>query len=149
MCMSGGQRAAQPSETAHAPGMTAGRLGISSKASEPELPACGQYEWRTGAVQDAALIVVDVQHDFCPGGALAVSGGDAVVPVLNRWIAEAEHPGIPVFATRDWHPPNHISFSQRGGPWPPHCVQGTAGAAFQPDLRLARNATIISKAQEP
>jgi nicotinamidase/pyrazinamidase len=96
-----------------------------------------------------ALIIVDVQNDFCPGGALAVPEGDAVVPVLNRWTAEAEAHGVPVFASRDWHPPNHISFKQRGGPWPPHCVQGTGGAAFHPDLRLPRNVQIISKAEEP
>ena len=96
-----------------------------------------------------ALLIVDVQNDFCPGGTLAVPEGDAVVPVLNRWIAEAEKIVVPVFASRDWHPPNHISFKERGGPWPPHCVQGTQGAAFHPDLGLPRNAQIISKATNP
>src|SRR6266702_4590984 len=93
-----------------------------------------------------ALLIVDVQNDFCPGGALAVPDGDAVVPVLNRWVAEAETSGVPVFASRDWHPANHVSFKERGGPWPPHCVEGTRGAAFHPDLRLPRNVKIISKA---
>src|SRR5207237_10586686 len=92
-----------------------------------------------------ALLIVDVQNDFCPGGALAVPEGDAIVPVLNRWIAEAEACRAPVFASRDWHPENHISFTQRGGPWPPHCVQNTRGAAFHPDLRLPPNAEIVSK----
>ena len=96
-----------------------------------------------------ALLIVDVQNDFCPGGALAVPEGDAVVPILNRWIAEAEDTGVPVFASRDWHPPNHISFKERGGPWPPHCVQGTEGAAFHQDLKLPRDAQIISKATDP
>ncbi len=96
-----------------------------------------------------ALLIVDVQNDFCPGGALAVPEGDAVVPVLNRWIAEAENRRVPVFASRDWHPSNHVSFKERGGPWPPHCVQGTAGAAFHPDLKLPRDAQIISKAVDP
>ena len=96
-----------------------------------------------------ALLIVDVQNDFCPGGALAVPQGDAVVPVLNRWIAEAEAGRVPVFASRDWHPENHISFKQRGGPWPPHCVQGTPGAAFHPGLRLPRNVEIVSKAENP
>ena len=64
-----------------------------------------------------ALLVVDVQNDFCPGGALAVSEGDEVVPVLNQWIEQAQACGIPVFASRDWHPPGHISFKERGGPW--------------------------------
>jgi len=96
-----------------------------------------------------ALLVVDVQNDFCPGGALAVSEGDEVVPVLNQWIEQAQACGIPVFASRDWHPPGHISFKERGGPWPPHCVQGTAGAAFHADLKLPANAEIISKADNP
>jgi nicotinamidase/pyrazinamidase len=96
-----------------------------------------------------ALLIVDVQNDFCPGGALAVPDGDAVVPILNQWIAEAEAQRVPVFASRDWHPENHISFRQRGGPWPPHCVKGTPGAAFHPDLRLPQNVEIVSKAENP
>jgi nicotinamidase/pyrazinamidase len=96
-----------------------------------------------------ALLIVDVQNDFCPGGALAVPDGDAVIPVLNQWIAEAQARRVPVFASRDWHPENHISFKQRGGPWPPHCIMGTPGAAFHPDLRLPRNVEIVSKAENP
>ena len=96
-----------------------------------------------------ALLVVDIQNDFCPGGALGVSAGDEVIPVLNRWIGEAGAKGVPVFATRDWHPADHISFRQRGGPWPPHCVQGTHGAEFHPDLRLPPDAQIVSKATTP
>jgi nicotinamidase/pyrazinamidase len=95
-----------------------------------------------------ALLIVDVQNDFCPGGALAVAGGDQVVPVLNRWIEEAQRRNIPIFATRDWHPAHHISFRERGGPWPPHCVQGTDGAAFHPDLRLPSDVEIVSKGYE-
>src|SRR5437899_3543758 len=96
-----------------------------------------------------ALLIVDVQNDFCPGGALAVRDGDAVVPVLNRWVAEAETSGVPVFASRDWHPENHISFKERGGPWPPHCVQGTKGSEFHAGLRLPANIVVISKATHP
>ena len=96
-----------------------------------------------------ALLLVDVQRDFCPGGALAVPGGDTVVPVLNRWIEAAEAAGVPVFATRDWHPPDHVSFEAQGGPWPPHCVQGTEGADFHPDLALPDDAVIVSKATTP
>jgi nicotinamidase/pyrazinamidase len=96
-----------------------------------------------------ALLIVDVQNDFCPGGALAVPDGDAVVPVLNQWIDQANARGIPVFASRDWHPPNHISFKNRGGPWPRHCVRGTSGAAFHPDLRLPPDVEIVSKAEDP
>ena len=96
-----------------------------------------------------ALLIVDVQNDFCPGGALAVSQGDEVVPILNRWIEEAGAAGVPVFASRDWHPANHISFKQRGGPWPPHCIRDTFGAAFHPDLRLPPDVEVISKADTP
>ena len=96
-----------------------------------------------------ALLIVDVQNDLCPGGALAVREGDQVVPVLNQWIEEAERLAIPVYASRDWHPANHISFKARGGPWPPHCVQGTSGAAFHHDLKLPSNVEIISKADQP
>ena len=96
-----------------------------------------------------ALLLVDVQNDFCPGGALAVADGDAVVPVLNRWIEAARQGGAMVYASRDWHPTNHISFTARGGLWPPHCVQDTPGAAFHPDLELPNDTVVVSKAQQP
>ncbi len=92
-----------------------------------------------------ALLIVDVQRDFCPGGALAVPDGDAVVPVLNQWIVAARTAGAAVFASRDWHPPDHISFQEQGGPWPSHCVAETLGAAFHPDLALPESATVIDK----
>jgi nicotinamidase/pyrazinamidase len=92
-----------------------------------------------------ALIVIDVQKDFCPGGALAVEGGDEVIPVLNRWIEAAEKGGIPVYLSRDWHPENHISFKDQGGDWPPHCIQDTEGAQFHPELRLPARATKVTK----
>lgn len=92
-----------------------------------------------------ALIVVDVQNDFCPGGALAVPEGDAVIPLLNDWIAAAADKGVPVYASRDWHPKNHVSFQAQGGPWPPHCVQDTAGAGYHPDLRLPDDAVKVTK----
>lgn len=93
-----------------------------------------------------ALLVVDIQRDFLPGGALGVRGGDEVIPVLNRYIAIARRHGIPVIATRDWHPADHCSFHARGGPWPEHCVQNTPGAAFSPQLDLPENVIIVSKA---
>ncbi len=96
-----------------------------------------------------ALLVVDVQNDFCPSGALPVPDGDAVVPVLNRWIESAQVGGAQVFASRDWHPPNHVSFQARGGPWPPHCVAETFGAALHPDLALPRTAMIVDKGTDP
>lgn len=96
--------------------------------------------------KDDALLVVDVQCDFLPGGALAVPQGDAVVPVLNRYIAQARQAGVPVFASRDWHPQDHVSFRARGGPWPPHCVAESEGAGFAPGLELPRDAVVVSKA---
>ena len=96
-----------------------------------------------------ALIVIDVQNDFLPGGALAVPHGDEVIPVLNRYIAEFEQQKLPIFATRDWHPPNHCSFRQQGGPWPVHCVVGSKGAEFPSSLQLLSSAIIISKPSTP
>jgi nicotinamidase/pyrazinamidase len=92
-----------------------------------------------------ALIVVDVQNDFCPGGALAVSGGDEVVPILNRCIEKFTKEGLPIIATRDWHPAQTSHFNSSGGLWPPHCVQGTYGAEFHPALKLGTNVVIVSK----
>ncbi|MCX7897313.1 MAG: nicotinamidase [Rhodocyclaceae bacterium] len=100
------------------------------------------------AVGDA-LLIVDVQNDFLPGGALAVPEGDAVIAPLNQWIARFEAHALPIIATRDWHPPDHCSFAFRGGPWPPHCIAGTAGAAFAPTLALPKSAWIVSKATTP
>lgn len=92
-----------------------------------------------------ALIVVDVQNDFCPGGTLAVPEGDRVVPVLNEYMERATRAGVRVYASRDWHPAATAHFASGGGPWPAHCVQGTAGAAFHPDLRLPASAAIVTK----
>ncbi|MFC5302714.1 isochorismatase family protein [Azospira restricta] len=93
-----------------------------------------------------ALIVVDVQRDFLPGGSLAVADGDAVIAPLNGWLSRFAAAGRPLFATRDWHPPDHCSFRAQGGPWPPHCVAGTAGAEFPAALQLPAAARIVSKA---
>ena len=93
-----------------------------------------------------ALIAVDVQNDFLPGGSLAVPGGDAVVPAIDRYLAAFAARALPVYATRDWHPPNHCSFKQQGGIWPPHCVAGTRGAEFARGLALPQTAVIVSKA---
>jgi len=96
-----------------------------------------------------ALVIVDVQTDFCPGGALPVPEGDLVVPVLNRWIDRARKSGAMIVATRDWHPPDHGSFAAQGGPWPVHCIQETDGAAFHPGLDLPEDALIVSKGTDP
>ncbi|MEO0239035.1 MAG: bifunctional nicotinamidase/pyrazinamidase [candidate division WOR-3 bacterium] len=96
-----------------------------------------------------ALIVVDLQNDFCPGGALAVPEGDKIVPVLNAYIERFSNSKSLIVATRDWHPENHISFAEQGGIWPKHCVQNTKGAEFHPDLKLPSDSIIVSKATEP
>jgi nicotinamidase/pyrazinamidase len=99
--------------------------------------------------KDAALLVVDVQNDFCPSGALPVPDGDRVVEPLNRAMERFAAAGLPVIASRDWHPPVTKHFQKYGGLWPPHCVQGTPGAAFHPGLRLPQGTIIISKGTDP
>jgi len=96
-----------------------------------------------------ALIVVDVQNDFLPGGALAVPGGGAVIEPLNGHIRRFARLRLPIFATRDWHPREHCSFREQGGPWPSHCVSDTHGAKFPPELQLPRDVHVISKATRP
>lgn len=93
-----------------------------------------------------ALIIVDLQHDFLPGGSLAVTDGDAVIPVLNRAIAAFSAASLPIVATRDWHPADHCSFHAQNGIWPAHCIVGSHGAAFSPQLALTPATTIVSKA---
>lgn len=92
-----------------------------------------------------ALIVVDVQNDFCPGGSLAVAHGDEVVAPLNKLIKEFLDRDEPVYKTRDWHPPKTKHFADYGGTWPVHCVQNTPGAEFHPDLVDDPRITVISK----
>jgi nicotinamidase/pyrazinamidase len=79
---------------------------------------------------NSALLFVDIQNDFCPGGALGVNEGDQIIPIVNSLTKKFPF----VVATQDWHPPDHISFKERGGPWPPHCVQGTKGAELHPEI---------------
>jgi nicotinate phosphoribosyltransferase len=95
--------------------------------------------------QGDALVVVDVQNDFLPGGALPVPHGDEVIPALNRYIALFERRGLPIYATRDWHPADHCSFRSQGGPWPEHCVTFSHGAQHAPNLKLLRSVQVISK----
>ena len=92
-----------------------------------------------------ALIIVDVQNDFCPGGALPIERGDEVVPVLNDWIAAAVAGEVAIYASRDYHPQGHMSFDESGGPWPLHCIQDSDGARFHPDLNLPADATVVTK----
>lgn len=92
-----------------------------------------------------ALLLVDVQNDFCPGGALPIMDGDRIVPLLNQWIVAATALGLPVYASRDWHPVGHISFRDSGGPWPVHCLQDSSGAMFHPALQLPDSTIVITK----
>jgi nicotinamidase/pyrazinamidase len=92
-----------------------------------------------------ALIVVDPQNDFCPGGSLGVPRGDEVFPVINRAMPRFRH----IFATQDWHPPEHRYFQQFGGPWPYHCLQGTQGAEFHPTLDTGPIHEVVRKGMNP
>jgi len=96
-----------------------------------------------------ALLVVDVQNDFCPGGALGVPDGDAIIPRVNRTVALFERRGLPLLFTRDWHPLETKHFKGFGGAWPPHCIQGTRGARFHADLGIPKTALILSKGMDP
>ena len=108
--------------------------------------AAGMVDSISGVHAGDALLIVDVQRDFLPGGALSVPNGDTVIPVLDRCIREFLSRGLPVFATRDWHPVNHCSFRSQGGPWPEHCMAGTPGAEIPESLNLPATAQVISKA---
>lgn len=92
-----------------------------------------------------ALLIVDMQNDFCEGGALAVSGGQALVSAINAESADVDTAGALVIASRDWHPVDHCSFAAQGGPWPEHCIQDTPGAAFHPELELPAGTIKVSK----
>lgn len=92
-----------------------------------------------------ALLIIDVQIDFCPGGSLPIEDGDQIVPVLNEWIEAVRVKEIPVYASRDWHPNKHPSFKENGGLWPVHCLQDSLGAGFHPDLNLPEETVLISK----
>lgn len=91
------------------------------------------------------LLVIDLQWDFCPGGLLPVPDAHHAIPVLNKWIDRALAQNMPVYASRDWHPRNHISFIERGGPWPPHCIQDSDGAQFHPALYRDDRIMVVTK----
>jgi nicotinamidase/pyrazinamidase len=96
-----------------------------------------------------ALLVVDVQNDFCPGGALGIHGGDKIIPIINKCIKFFEKENLPIIVTRDWHPKVTKHFEQFGGVWPDHCVEGSPGAMFHPDLELPKEALVMSKGMDP
>lgn len=93
-----------------------------------------------------ALLVVDIQNDFLPGGSLGVPQGDQVISPIKHLISESQKGHATIIASRDWHPANHISFHEQGGPWPAHCVQNTHGAEFHQDLKYPENTIVVSKA---
>jgi len=88
-----------------------------------------------------ALLIIDFQNDFTAGGALAVPDGDAIAPRLGELLRSGDFDFV--VATRDWHPPDHSSFAEQGGPWPPHCVQGTPGAELNPALDRDRIDAVV------
>ncbi len=98
---------------------------------------------------NSAIIAVDIQNDFCPGGALSVPEGDRVIPQMNLYIAKFSEMELSVYVTKDWHPLNHISFKNTGGKWPEHCVQHTHGAELHSALFIPGNAVIIEKGTAP
>lgn len=91
------------------------------------------------------LLLVDIQKDFCPGGALPIEEGDKIIPILNGWIKATREKGYPIYASRDWHPLHHMSFKEQGGKWPPHCIQDSDGAEFHPNLILPDMVVKITK----
>jgi nicotinamidase/pyrazinamidase len=95
------------------------------------------------------LIITDIQKDFLPGGTLPVKDGDEIIPALNMYAKIFIKNGAKVVASRDWHPANHVSFTDQGGKWPPHCIQETEGAKLSPILKLPEGTIIVSKATDP
>ena len=93
-----------------------------------------------------ALLIADIQLDFLPGGALGITGGEAILPVLRTYMQRFQARQLPIFLSRDWHPPNHCSFRPQGGPWPVHCVAGTPGSLPPPEFDAGPSAVIIYKA---
>jgi nicotinamidase/pyrazinamidase len=96
-----------------------------------------------------ALLIVDIQNDFCPGGALGVPEGDKIIPVINKYIRYFAKNKLPVFATRDWHPVRTRHFKEFGGVWPAHCIQNTRGSLFHPDLKLTKDTVLLYKGMDP
>ena len=96
-----------------------------------------------------ALLVVDLQNDFCPGGALGVREGDEIIPTVNKYVDLFQRNQLLIFVSRDWHPENSKHFNESGGPWPPHCIQNSWGAKFHSDFQLPKKAIVLSKGTNP
>jgi nicotinamidase/pyrazinamidase len=119
-------------------------MKLVKKATPPSGPQTDLHPDKT-----SVLILVHLQNDFCPGGALPVTEGDTIIPLINRYIGLFQSAGLPVIATRDWHPSDHCSFKEQGGIWPVHCIQGSRGAQFRADLHIPNGSLIISGATNP
>jgi nicotinamidase/pyrazinamidase len=100
---------------------------------------------RVAVAANDALVVVDPQNDFCPGGSLPVPHGDEIFQGINRVMPRFQH----ILATQDWHPTHHQYFQAHGGPWPYHCIQGTPGAEFHPSLEAGRIQEVVQKGMDP
>jgi len=96
-----------------------------------------------------ALLIVDVQNDFCPGGALGVPEGDKIIPRINQYVKVFEREKLPIFVSRDWHPIQTSHFKDFGGVWPLHCVHNSRGAAFHPKFKVPKNAIYLYKGMDP
>lgn len=96
-----------------------------------------------------ALLIVDMQNDFCPGGALGIKDGDKIIPAINKYIKIFSEKKLPIFASRDWHPKKTQHFKEFGGVWPRHCIQNSKGAEFHPKLKLPKEAILLYKGMDP
>ena len=103
----------------------------------------------TSLTSEDALLIADIQNDFLPGGALGISGGDEIIPVLLNYIRRFHARALPIFLTRDWHPPGHCSFRTQGGLWPVHCVAGSPGSLPPATFEAPASAVVIYKAIDP
>ncbi len=99
--------------------------------------------------KDSALLIVDVQNDFCPGGTLGIAGGDDIIPLINQYIELFQQQRLPIIASRDWHPQVTKHFKEFGGVWPVHCIQGSTGAMFHAGLHLPPDTLVFSKGMDP
>ncbi|MEO7863064.1 MAG: isochorismatase family protein [Nitrospirales bacterium] len=120
-----------------------------SKQASPSDSSHTQTSTAPQPDQYSALLLVDLQNDFFPGGALAVPEANSLIPLINAYIKHFSRQGWPILATRDWHPANHSSFTEQQGPWPTHGVQGSRGAQFHSDLVLPPGMMVISKGTDP
>lgn len=111
--------------------------------------AASELDRQLGLRHGDAMILVDLQRDFLPGGALAVQLGDEIIPRVNGYVAAFAKRSMPIFMTRDWHPPDHCSFKAQGGPWPPHCVRETQGAEWPDGFPMPPVVHVVSKATQP